>query len=80
MRDQTESLDERPPPGQLYATFVVEDVLFGLDVLAVQEVLRYQDTTPVPTADPIIEGLINLRDRSMDAPGERTRSRLAGPA
>jgi purine-binding chemotaxis protein CheW len=73
MRDQTESLDERPPPGQLYATFVVEDVLFGLDVLAVQEVLRYQDTTPVPTADPIIEGLINLRGQIVTAIDLRRR-------
>jgi len=78
MSEQTPSVEESPSTGQLYATFLVEDVLFGIDVLEVQEVLRYQDTTPVPTADPIIEGLINLRGQIVTAID--LRRRLGYPA
>lgn len=44
-----------------YATFSVEDLFFGVEVLKVQEVLRFQEMTPVPRAARVIEGLINLR-------------------
>ncbi len=42
-------------------TFVVGRFLFGIDVLNVQEVLRFQRMTKVPLAPPVIVGLINLR-------------------
>ena len=62
-----------------YATFVVHDLFLGVDVLKVQEVLRYQQMTPVPRAEGVIEGLINLRGQIVgvdhrDALG-RTRQR-----
>ena len=44
-----------------YATFAVENLFFGVEVLKVQEVLCFQKMTPVPRADRVIEGLINLR-------------------
>jgi len=44
-----------------YATFFVADLFFGVDVLRVQEVLRFQQMTRVPLAPDVIEGLINLR-------------------
>lgn len=42
-------------------TFKVGDITFGLEVTRVQEVLRYQEMTPVPLAPPHIRGLLNLR-------------------
>jgi purine-binding chemotaxis protein CheW len=42
-------------------TFYLDDMLFGIDVDAVQEVLRYQTMTPVPLAPTVVAGLINLR-------------------
>ena len=33
-----------------FATFFVDGLFFGIEVLEVQEVLRYQEMTPVPLA------------------------------
>ena len=60
-----------------YTTFVVEDLFFGVDVLRVQEVLRYQDMTAVPRSDGTIEGLINLRGQIVTALDMRRRLGLA---
>ncbi|MEZ5361224.1 MAG: chemotaxis protein CheW [Bryobacterales bacterium] len=56
-----------------YATFVVHDLFLGVDVLKVQEVLRYQPMTPAPCADGVIEGLINLRGQIVTAFDVRRR-------
>jgi len=50
-----------------YATFFVDGLFFGVEVLQVQEVLRYQEMTPVPLAPEVIEGLINLRGQIVTA-------------
>ncbi len=42
-------------------TFSIDQHLFGIDVLDVQEIIRQQETTRVPLASPMIHGLINLR-------------------
>lgn len=60
----------------LLATFFVQDLFFGIDVLEVQEVLRYQPMTPVPQAPGVIEGLINLRGQIVTAIDMRRRLRL----
>lgn len=44
-----------------YSTFRINDLLLGIEVVKVQEVIRYQDMTVVPLAPAVIEGLINLR-------------------
>ena len=59
-----------------YATFFVSDLFFGVEVLNVQEVLRYQEMTRVPRADNVIEGLINLRGQIVTAFDMRSRLRL----
>lgn len=56
-----------------YATFMVDDLFFGVEVVQVQEVLRYQEMTPVPRADRVIEGLINLRGQIVTAVDMRRR-------
>ncbi len=43
------------------ATFFLEDDLFGVKTLHVQEILTYQEITPVPLAPDYVQGLINLR-------------------
>jgi purine-binding chemotaxis protein CheW len=50
-----------------YSTFYVGDLFFGVEVLKVQEVLRYQEMTRVPLAPAVIEGLINLRGQIVTA-------------
>jgi purine-binding chemotaxis protein CheW len=50
-----------------YATFEVDDQLFGLDVAKVQEVLSFHEYTSVPLAPPSIGGLFNLRGQVIAA-------------
>lgn len=59
-----------------YATFFVDGLFFGIDVLKVQEVLRYQEMTQVPLAPGVIEGLINLRGQIVTAVDMRRRLQL----
>ena len=44
-----------------YATFLLGDRLFGLDLMMIREINRILDITPVPHARQHIRGLINLR-------------------
>src|SRR5262245_2831239 len=56
-----------------YCTFYVAGQYFGLDVLQVQEVIRYQEMTRVPLAPPVVRGLINLRGQIVTAIDLRRR-------
>lgn len=55
------------------ATFSAGGYLFGVDVLRVQEILRRQPVTSVPTAHSAIRGLINLRGQLVVAIDLRDR-------
>jgi purine-binding chemotaxis protein CheW len=46
---------------QPFCTFFLDGNLFGVPVPQVQEVIRFQQMTPVPLAPDVVEGLINLR-------------------
>jgi purine-binding chemotaxis protein CheW len=70
-------LTERLEGSGQFATFFVADLFFGVDVLRVQEVLRFQAMTRVPQAPSVIEGLINLRGQIVTAVDMRRRLRLA---
>ncbi len=48
-------------------TFTVDDLLFGIEVTQVQEVIRFQRMTQVPLAAHVIGGLINLRGQIVTA-------------
>jgi purine-binding chemotaxis protein CheW len=56
-----------------YCTFFVDGHYFGLDVLKVQEIIRYQEMTRVPLAPPVVRGLINLRGQIVTAIDLRRR-------
>ncbi len=58
---------------KLYCTFYLDKLFLGIDVLNVQEILLYQETTPVPLAHPVISGLINLRGQVVTAMDLRLR-------
>ena len=57
-------------------TFILDGHLFGVDVTCVQEVIRYQEMTPVPLAPAVVGGLINLRGQIVTALDMRTRLQL----
>lgn len=54
-------------------TFFLDDQMFGLDVLRVQEINRIQQLAPVPLAPPAVRGLINLRGQIVTAIDLRER-------
>ncbi len=56
-----------------YCTFWVDGLFFGVEVSGVQEVLRYQPLTVVPSAPEAIQGLINLRGQIVTALDLRCR-------
>ena len=60
-----------------YCTFYVDGHYFGLDVLKVQEIIRYQEMTRVPLAPPVVRGLINLRGQIVTAIDLRRRLELS---
>ncbi|MBI1177140.1 chemotaxis protein CheW [bacterium] len=60
-----------------FCTFFLNNLYFGVEVLKVQEVIRYQQMTRVPLAPTMIEGLINLRGQIVTAIDLRRRLGMA---
>ena len=58
---------------QQFVTLTIAGQLFGVPVLAVQDVLAQQKITPVPLASPEVAGALNLRGRIVTAIDMRTR-------
>lgn len=52
---------------QQFCTFYLDNLFLGVEVLRVQEVIRYQEMTRVPLAAEVIKGLINLRGQIVTA-------------
>jgi purine-binding chemotaxis protein CheW len=59
-----------------FCTFYLGDLLFGVEVRHVREVLREQRVTRVPLAHPMVTGLINLRGQIITAIDLRKRLQL----
>lgn len=59
-----------------FCTFFLNGLFFGVEVLKVQEVIRYQTMTAVPLASRTIQGLINLRGQIVTAIDLRRRLEL----
>lgn len=56
-----------------FCTFLLNGFFFGVEVLKVQEVIRYQEMTRVPLAPSMVRGLINLRGQIITAIDLRRR-------
>jgi purine-binding chemotaxis protein CheW len=67
-------------PSRQFATFEVDNQLFGVEVDTVQEVLSYNEYTPVPLAPPAVGGLFNLRGQVIAAVDLRVQLGLARQA
>ncbi len=79
-QDKQAKPDSRPTTagaGGDFVTFTIAGQLFGVPVLAVQDVLRPQAITRVPMAPPEILGSLNLRGRIVTVVD--TRHRLGLP-
>ena len=60
--------------------FTLGDQLFGIDIRYIQEVLRFQQCTPVPRTPPLVTGLLNLRGQIVLAIDLRHRLGLGNRA
>ncbi len=59
-----------------WVTFGIEQEIYGIKVLRVQEVLRVPEIAPVPGAPPYVLGIINLRGNVVTVIDMRNRLRL----
>jgi len=58
---------------QRYSTFLLNGICFGVHVEKVQEVLEFQDITPIPLSPPVLPGIINLRGQILTTIDLKTR-------
>jgi len=55
------------PTSRSFCTFHLENLYLGVEVLSVQEVIRFQKMTRIPLAPPKVRGLMNLRGQIVTA-------------
>lgn len=60
-----------------WVTFRLEEETYGINVMQVQEVLRYSEIAPVPGAPEYVLGIINLRGNVVTVIDTRTRFGLS---
>jgi purine-binding chemotaxis protein CheW len=63
-------------PRNQFCTFYLNDMLFGVEVEKVQEVVNHRTPTRVPLASSVVEGLMNQRGQVVLALDLRRRLRL----
>ena len=56
-----------------WVTFKLQDETYGINVMQVQEVLRYTDIAPVPGSPDYVLGIINLRGNVVTVIDTRSR-------
>lgn len=60
-----------------YVTFRLDDETYGINVMQIQEVLRYTEIAPVPGAPSYVLGIINLRGNVVTVIDTRARFGLS---
>lgn len=60
-----------------YVTFRLDEETYGINVMQIQEVLRYTDIAPVPGAPDYVLGIINLRGNVVTVIDTRRRFGLS---
>lgn len=63
-----------------WVTFELEGETYGIDVMAVKEVLRYQEIAPVPGSPAYVLGIINIRGKVISVISTRRRFNLPDAA
>lgn len=62
---------------QRYATCFLKGICFGVHIEKVQEVLEFQEITPVPLSPAVLPGIINLRGQILTSIDLKTRLGLS---
>ena len=63
-----------------FCTFFVNDLLFGVEVMDVEEIMSQHKAEPVPLAPPTVAGLVNHRGQIVTAINMRQRLGFPKPA
>lgn len=74
---QNTSAHSADDPILQWVTFRLDDETYGVNVMQVQEVLRYTEIAPVPGAPSYVLGIINLRGNVVTVIDTRQRFGLA---
>ncbi|HUN63378.1 MAG TPA: chemotaxis protein CheW [Candidatus Sulfotelmatobacter sp.] len=61
---------------QKYSTFYLNGICFGVPIERVQEVLEFQEITPIPLSPAVLPGIINLRGQIITTIDLKTRLEL----
>lgn len=61
-----------------FVGFMMGEEHYGVDIMAVEEIIRPIDITPVPKAPSFVEGIINLRGRIIPVVDLRKRLGISG--
>jgi purine-binding chemotaxis protein CheW len=46
-----------------HLTFLLDDEVYGIEILKIREIIGIMDITPVPQAPPYLKGVVNLRGK-----------------
>ncbi|AHL32917.1 chemotaxis protein CheW [Pseudomonas sp. SAICEU22] len=77
MNDKASSLKGSEDPILQWVTFKLDNETYGINVMRVQEVLRYTEIAPVPGAPSYVLGIINLRGNVVTVIDTRQRFGLS---
>ena len=55
------------------ACFRIGDSIYGVDIMDIQEIIRYQKVLSIPNAPEFVEGVINLREEAIPIISMRKR-------
>lgn len=61
-----------------FVSFSLSKENYGIDIMAVEEIIRMADITPVPRAPSFIEGIINMRGRVIPIVDLRKKLSIGG--
>ncbi|GBE11590.1 chemotaxis protein CheW [bacterium BMS3Bbin12] len=75
--NQPEHVHGADDPVVRWVTFHLDEETYGINVMQVQEVLRYTEIAPVPGAPAYVLGIINLRGNVVTVVDTRARFGLA---
>ena len=73
----TAAMAERAEREEQLVAFTLGGETYGMDIAAIQEIIRMPEITPIPRAAPDVEGVVNLRGRIV--PIVDLRARLGLP-
>lgn len=76
--NQTAKNEESADEVLQWVTFKLQQETYGINVMQVQEVLRYTEIAPVPGSPDYVMGIINLRGNVVTVIDTRTRFGLEG--